>query len=95
MPRDCSTCKMRKYCKQAYRIKDVLDANGNPYDGTVIGFWLYDYVARAYNHDTRSYEVYRGRIKVKADTKFTAAIAASIRGQAENAWFCSQAKCLG
>ena len=93
--KDCSICKMRKYCKQAYRIKDVLDSRGNPYDGDVIGYWLYDYVARAYNHDTKQYEVFRGRIRVKADTKFTTAIAASIRGQEENAWFCSSARLLG
>lgn len=90
--RDCSTCNCRKFCKQAYRIRPTRDAEGRIYDGTTIGFWLYDYVARAFNHATKKYEVFRGRIRVKSDTRFTVAISASIRGQSSDAWFCTEAK---
>lgn len=91
--RECSTCKMRKYCKQAYRIRRTTDANGRPYqlDTDVT---LYDYVARAYNHANKEYEEYRGTIRVKDTTRFTAAISANIRGRHEHSWFCISAKQL-
>lgn len=92
--RDCSTCNCRKFCKQAYRISPTRDANGRIYDGTTTGFWLYDYEAKAFNHDTKQYEVYSGRIRVGSETPFATAIAASIRGQNKNSWFCPKARLL-
>lgn len=91
--RECSTCKCRHYCKQAFRIRRTCDSNGRPYD-LDDDCTLYDYVARAYNHSTKQYEVYRGCIRVRPETKFTVAIAASIRGQDKEAWFCTEAKQL-
>lgn len=87
----CSNCSKSKYCNQCYSIERTLNAEGRPYDVTSSGCWLYDYKATAYNHRTRKSEEFSGRIQVKPETLFAKAIAANIRKQDEDAWFCTSA----
>lgn len=92
--KDCSQCNKRAFCKQAFRVRRTLDAMGRPYDGRN-GTFLYDFVARAYNHRTKKNEVFRGIISVRPQTYFVVAIAAKIRGADSDAWLCTGATQLG
>ena len=91
--KDCTGCNKRKYCKQAYRIRLACDAEGRPYildeDST-----LYNFVARAYNHESKQYEIFKGNIKIPNNKDFALAIAAHLRGINDHVWLCAGAKRL-
>ena len=87
----CKSCTKRTFCKQAFRIRRTCDASGRPYD-SVDGCTLYDYVARAYDFSSHTYQRYRGTIRVKPETDFVKAVSASVRGKNKDAWLCLKAR---
>lgn len=90
--KDCSTCNKKHFCKQYYKAEPTRDSHGRIYDGTLLGYWLYDYEAYAYNHATKSIEKFTGTVRLKPTDNIPVRIAAHIRGQNPDAWLCVGAK---